>query len=266
MKNFNPPGIVADHKGSVSAPIRVLVVDDHPAVVDALTVLIEFQPDMEVCAQAHTFEEALTLVAECKPDVAITDILLGDGHGLDLLSQIHARFPEVRLIVFSMCQETAFAERAIRVGAFGYVMKTQPTQSVIEAIRTVWKGDVYVSRKIASRMLNKIIERENAANMFPLETLTDNELLVFEMLGHAYSLRDVARCLGISRKTATAYQRHAQKKLGAENPARLVQQAYSWVNGLQPVRRTDDEAPAFVSRALPQNGRKMMPAFQHRSQ
>lgn len=264
MKNLNPAGIDGVSRDLQTTPIRVLVVDDHPAVVDALTVLVDAQPDMAVCAGAYTVEEALSHAAGDRPDVVVTDVLLGDGHGLDLIGRLHARYPEVRLIAFSMCQEAAFAERAIRAGALGYVMKTQATTAVVEAIRAVWRGEVCVSRQIASRMLNKLIEREQHGHCFPLESLTDHELLVFEMLGHEYSLREVARCLGISRKTAAAYQRHAQKKLGAANPARLVQQAYRWVNGIQPLFWMDHDAVPSAPHVLPQRERQRA-AVQYRA-
>jgi DNA-binding NarL/FixJ family response regulator len=210
--------------------ISVFIVDDHPAIVEALSVFINSQPDMEVCGRAYTTQAALDLLPKCKPDVAITDILLSDGHGLHLLKQLRGRCPETRFIVFSMCEEAALAERAISAGAYGYVMKSRPTEGVIEAIRAAFTGGIYLSRPVASRMLNKIVERDNPDHRFPLEALTDNEILTFEMLGHSYSIRAIASCLGVSNETALSYRRHVQKKLGAENTASLLRDAYTWAS------------------------------------
>ena len=231
MKHSHASADAARDRDLQATPIRVFLVDDHPAVVEALSLLLDFQEDMTVCGTAANAEEALAQIAAAEPDVVISDILLQDTHGLGMVGQIRDRHPKVRIVVFSMCQEQAFAERAIRAGALGYVMKTAPTQAVVEAVRTAFQDEVYVSPQVASRMLSRIIDRERAAGLSVIESLTDHELLVFEMLGHSYSLRDVAQCLGVSRKTVVAYQRHAQKKLGAPDTVHLVQKACSWVNG-----------------------------------
>lgn len=213
------------------AQIRVFIVDDHPAVVESISLLVEREADLSICGTARRADEALSALRTLKPDVAIVDILLEEGNGLNVISEIHATHPEIHLLVFSMCDERFFAERMIRAGALGYVMKTEPTHMLVDAIRAVSRGDVYVHQRVASYILSKHIEKRGGERGVAVDNLTDQEILVFQMLGHSYSIPEIAESLGVNRKTVTTYQWRVKKKLGVRHAGSLVQEAYKWVQG-----------------------------------
>ena len=211
--------------------IRVLVVDDHPAVCEALADTIANKMDMELCGDTQTAQEAMDLVTRQQPHVVVADISLEDAHGLDLVQNIRDQYPDVQIVVFSMYDEAAYAERAIRAGALGYVMKSEPTQSVIEAIRSVMRGEVYLSRRMASRILSKVVKGRGQKLGFAIDELTDREMAVFQMLGQGYSVQEIADRLNLSRKTVETYRRRAKEKLGFDTVAELLQYAVQWTYG-----------------------------------
>jgi DNA-binding NarL/FixJ family response regulator len=211
--------------------IRVVVVDDHPAIREAMADTISGKMDLELCGQAGTADEAFRLVEKLRPDVAVVDISLEDAHGLDLVQNIQAQFPEVQVVVFSMYDEGVYAERAIRAGASGYLMKSEPTQSVVEAIRSVMRGEVYLSRKMASRILSKVAMGRASSPGFAIDELTDREMAVFQMLGQGYSVQEITERLKLSRKTVETYRRRAKEKLGFDTVAELLQYAVQWTYG-----------------------------------
>lgn len=214
-----------------SFPIRVLVVDDHPAIREALHDTIGQQPDIELTCQASSAEEALRMVEKEKPNVAIVDISLGDAHGLDLVHNIRVQYPDVQVIVFSMYGEDVYAERAIRAGASGYLMKSEPTQRVIEAIRSVIKGEVYLSHRMASRIISKVVRKGGQKHGFAVDEFTDREMAVFQMLGQGDTVDEIADRLSLSRKTVETYRRRAKEKLGFETVSELLQFAVQWTHG-----------------------------------
>ena len=211
--------------------IRVLIVDDHPAVCEALADTMHTRPDLHLCGQTQSASEGFRLVGATHPDVAIIDISLEDAHGLDLVQNIRAQFPDVQVVVFSMYDESAYAERAIRAGALGYVMKSEPTQSVVEAIRCVMRGEVYLSRRMASRILSKVVKGRGQNLGFAIDELTDREMAVFQMLGQGHNVEDIADRLNLSRKTVETYRRRAKEKLGFDTVAELLQYAVQWTYG-----------------------------------
>lgn len=217
--------------GSDNGRINVLIVDDHPAVRDALADTIESKMDMYLVGQAGSADEAFRLVEKLNPDVVTVDISLEDAHGLDLVQNIRAQFPEVHLVVFSMYDENVYAERAIRAGASGYLMKSEPTQSVAEAIRSVVRGEVYLSRRMASRILSKVAMGRSSSPNFAIDELTDREMAVFQMLGQGYSVKEITDRLNLSRKTVETYRRRAKEKLGFDTVAELLQYAVQWTYG-----------------------------------
>jgi DNA-binding NarL/FixJ family response regulator len=163
--------------------------------------------------------------------VAIVDISLNDAHGLDLVQNVRAQYPEVRVVVFSMYDENVYAERAIRAGAAGYLMKSEPTKNIVEAIRSAHEGEVYLSRKMSSRILNKVAMGRTAEPSFAIDELTDREMAVFQMLGQGYSVQEIQDRLSLSRKTIETYRRRAKEKLGFETVSELLQYAVQWTYG-----------------------------------
>lgn len=211
--------------------IHVFLVDDHPAIREALADTIDGTMDMEVCGQASSSDEAFRMIEQLEPDVAIVDISLNDAHGLDLVQNVRAQYPDVKMVVFSMYDENVYAERAIRAGASGYLMKSEPTKSVIEAIRSVDRGEVYLSRRMASRILNKVAMGRSTEPSFAIDELTDREMAVFQMLGQGYSVQDIQERLSLSRKTIETYRRRAKEKLGFDTVSELLQYAVQWTYG-----------------------------------
>jgi DNA-binding NarL/FixJ family response regulator len=213
-----------------SPRLNVVVIDDHPAIRDAIADTVAGQPDMELCGVAGSAHEAFELVRRTAPHVAVVDISLGDAHGLDLVQNLRAQHPDLEVVVFSMYDEAVYAERAIRAGARGYVMKSESTQSVVEAVRSAAQGEIYLNRKAASRLLSKVATGRSAARgQEPgLEELTDREMAVFQMLGQGQAVESIAERLNLSRKTVETYRRRAKEKLGFDTVAELLQFAIRW--------------------------------------
>jgi DNA-binding NarL/FixJ family response regulator len=214
-----------------SAGLTVLIVDDHPAIREALTSNINGRLGMRVIGDAGSAQRALELLKRRDPDVAIVDISLNDAHGLDLIGEIREIRPEVRVLVFSMYDEGVYAERAIRAGANGYLMKRESTDQVIEAIRSVNDGEVYLSQRMSSRILSKVIRQQEYTLSSATEELTDREMAVFQMLGEGHSMKDIADELDLSRKTIETYRRRAKEKLGFDTVSELLQYAVQWSYG-----------------------------------
>ena len=211
--------------------IHVFLVDDHPAIREAIRDTISGTMDMEICGEASTSDEAFRTIEKKRPDVAIIDISLNDAHGLDLVQNVRAQYPDVKMVVFSMYDENVYAERAIRAGASGFLMKSEPTKTIIEAIRSVDRGEVYLSRRMASRILNKVAMGRSAEPSFAIDDLTDREMAVFQMLGQGYSVQDIQERLNLSRKTIETYRRRAKEKLGFDTVSELLQYAVQWTYG-----------------------------------
>jgi DNA-binding NarL/FixJ family response regulator len=211
--------------------IRVYMVDDHPAIREAIRDTIEGTIDMEICGESSSSDEAFRDIEELRPDVAIVDISLNDAHGLDLVQNVRAQYPDVRIVVFSMYDENVYAERAIRAGAAGYLMKSEPTKNIVEAIRSAHEGEVYLSSKMSSRILNKVAMGRTSEPSFAIDELTDREMAVFQMLGQGYSVQEIQDRLSLSRKTIETYRRRAKEKLGFDTVSELLQYAVQWTYG-----------------------------------
>ena len=223
--SFAPP-----QPGNVfSRQIRVFIVDDHPAIREALSFTIRDKIDMLVCGHAGSATEAFQTIPDSKPDVAIVDISLKDAHGLDLVQSIRAHFPNVQVLIYSMYDELAYAERAIHVGALGYLAKSEPTRNIVEAIRSVMRGEVYLSRRMTSRILGKVVKEQQTG--FIVGKLTEREMAIFEMLGEGSSIKEIAATLNLSRKTVETYRRRVKEKLGLDSVATLMQYAIQWMHG-----------------------------------
>lgn len=208
--------------------IRVLVVDDHPVIRDSLSRLIDAEADMTVVATAGNVDDTYTAFRKHKPDVLILDIALADVHGLDLLQNILAEDPDPAAVIFSMYDERTYAERAIRSGARGYVMKSAPTRAILDAIRTTHRGDYYLSAPVLSRILRSMSKGDTGGADSPFANLTDRELEVYQLLGQGLDLPTIARQLSLGRKTVETYRRRIKEKLELGSINELLQHAIRW--------------------------------------
>jgi DNA-binding NarL/FixJ family response regulator len=208
--------------------IRVFLVDDHPAILVSIQDQIEETLDIEVCGTAKSSTKSFPEIEEQQPDVVVVDISLEDGHGLDLVQNVQAQYPDIQMIVFSMYDEKVYAERAIRMGASGYLMKNEPLDELLSGIRAVNEGEVYLSDEMASRILNKVARGGSTEAGFLIDELTDRELAVFQMLGEGHSIAEIQDRLNIARKTVEAYRRRAKEKLGFDSVTELLQYAVQW--------------------------------------
>jgi DNA-binding NarL/FixJ family response regulator len=208
---------------------RVLIVDDHPTVREGLAWRIGEEADLEVCGQAADVADALILVAQTEPDVAVVDISLKTGNGIDLIKRIRDRHEQVRLLVWSMHSESLYAERALRAGALGYVNKDQATDRIIDAIRRVREGKVYLDDALAERLLRRAVAGgHEQVTHSPLELLTDRELEVFRLIGAGVKTAEIAERLHLSVKTVETYRDRIRQKLDLSDGTKLLHYAMQW--------------------------------------
>lgn len=212
-----------------SMPTRILIVDDHSLVREGLAGLLSAQSDFEVCGQATTAAEARRLVGVLGVNVAIIDLALPDGNGIDLIKEFKKNYPWLKMLVLSMHDETLFAERALRAGAVGYVGKNEASRVIIQAIRHVLRGQVYLSPRMTERMVQRAVGSQAGFERSPVERLSDREMEVFQMLGRGMTSRQIARCLQLSPKTVDTHREHIKSKLELKNAAELTQHAVQWL-------------------------------------
>jgi DNA-binding NarL/FixJ family response regulator len=208
--------------------VKILVVDDHPAVREALAGRVSQLPDLEICGEAEDVMDALRLTAELSPDIIITDITLKKGDGIDLIKRIIARDENARILVWSMHSENLYAERAFRAGARGYITKEQATQQIIDAIRQVLAGKVYLSSDLRERLVRRSIDGKKV-NDSPIDALTDRELEVFRLIGQGVKTQEIAGRLHISVKTVETHRDRIKKKLQLQDGTELIRRAVLWV-------------------------------------
>jgi len=209
---------------------NILLVDDHPLLREGLGRLISAEPGMRVCAMAGSVQEALAAVETHKPDLIVTDLTLPGRNGLELIKDLGAIHPEIPVIVLSMHDELVYAERVLRAGGRGYVMKDTPPDRLLEAIRTVIAGGIFASQTVTNHFLKALSAGKNMSQpSFPLERLTDREMEVFELIGQARSNHEIASRLGISPRTLDAHRAHIREKLGLADSNELTRHAIRWV-------------------------------------
>jgi len=216
------PSVVAARKR------RVFLVDDHPLVREGLTNLINGQNDLVVCGEAEDSAGAITGITKARPDVVLVDISLKNESGLELVKNLENQFPLVALIVLSMHDEALYAERALRAGARGYVMKRESTKSVLASIRRVLEGGVYVSERVVNSMARRISSSPKRVESSPVERLSDRELEIFRLLGQGRTTAQIAEDLHLSLKTVQAYCARAKEKFGVGSLGELLRAAIRW--------------------------------------
>jgi DNA-binding NarL/FixJ family response regulator len=204
---------------------KIFLVDDHPLVREWLTNLIHQQPDLAVCGEAETAAEALEAISRLKPEVAIVDISLKSGSGIELIKNLKALQPRVAVIVLSMHDEDLYAERALRAGARGYVMKRETAKKVIAAIRQVLEGKLYLSERLTSMFAAKFVDAGAATVSPSITQLSDRELEVFQLLGQGYETRQIATSMNISMKTVQAFCARIKEKLNLSSATELLREA-----------------------------------------
>lgn len=214
---------------STSTPKRILIVEDHPLVRDGLKARILSQPGWEVCGEAESAGEAIRLVREKSPHVVIVDLSLKNGNGIELIKQITAMPDAPKTLVCSMYDENLYAQRAIQAGALGFIHKQQTSESLVEAIKRVLEGRLYVSEEIADRVLSRLIHNAGGQNKNPVEQLTDRELEVFESIGRGLTVNQIAEVLHLSPKTVETYRDRTKRKLNVRTSAELIRYAVKWV-------------------------------------
>lgn len=210
---------------------RIVIVDDHPLVRERLVELIEREPDLTVCGEAEDRHEANEIIAATCPDLAIIDLTLKSSLGIELIKDLKARQPQVRILVVSMQDEMIYAERCIRAGARGYITKQQASRHVMHAIRRVLAGEIYLSETVSSQLLSRSIGRQAGSDfVLSISLLADRELQVFELLGNGNSTRQIADLLMLDVKTIETYRARIKEKLVLKDGQELLQRAIAWVH------------------------------------
>ena len=203
----------------------VFIVDDHPLLRQGLALLINREPDLVVCGEAAEAQTAIQEIAAKKPDILIADISLNGPDGLDLLKNLRTFDPSLPVLILSMHDESIYAERALRARANGYIMKQEATEKVLVAVRRILGGDIYLSDRMANKLLHQYISGASADMNSRLSALSDRELEVFRLIGEGRGTRQIAEKLHLSIKTVETYQAHIKEKLALHSGRELVQHA-----------------------------------------
>jgi DNA-binding NarL/FixJ family response regulator len=218
----SPPGAAPPRR-------KILLVDDHPFMRAGLAQLIERQPDLEVCGEAGNPIEALKEISRVRPDLVLTDVTMPGRSGLEFIKDLRAQDPDIVILVVSMHDEAIYAERALRAGARGYIMKEAGGDNLLTAIRQVLRREVYVSERMSARILENLSSRRPRGSTSPIEKLTDREFEIFQLIGHGRSTREIAAELHLSPKTVDVHRGHIKEKLELDDATALVRHAVRWV-------------------------------------
>jgi DNA-binding NarL/FixJ family response regulator len=207
---------------------RIVLVDDHPIVRERLSEIINGESDLVVCAEAEDRSGALQTIESTRPNLVIIDLALKNSNGLELIKDIRSRWPKVLMLVVSMHDESLYAERVIRAGARGYITKQEATRRILQAIRRVLAGEIYLNEKTAANVLSRLAAHPRPEGGSPTELLTDRELEVFELTGSGLNTRDIAEKLRIDVKTVETYRVRIKEKLNLKGASELLQLAIRW--------------------------------------
>ena len=208
---------------------RVFLVEDHPVTREGLAQLLNQQPDLTVCGQAGNARDASSAVDRSAPDLVIVDISLGGTNGIELIKDLAARHPKLGILVLSTHDESLYAERSLRAGARGYVMKHEPTEQVMGAIRLVLRGGIYLSERMHGRVLHKVAAGAGPGSLSDVEQLSDRELEIFQLIGRGSTTAQIAAGLHVSVSTVETHRAHIKEKLRLANATELVRRAVEWV-------------------------------------
>lgn len=209
--------------------IKIAIIDDHPLIREGLCALISRQPDLEVCGEADDVATGVSLVESTRPDVAIIDISLRDGNGLDLIRRIHTGRPEIRMLVASMYEEDLYAERALRAGAHGYIRKSEAAGQIPAAIRRIVAGQMHFSDRIAARLMQQATNSRPTPRETAIAALSDRELEIFKLIGEGLTTAQIAAKLHRSVKTIETHRQRMKIKLQLETTAELNREALHWM-------------------------------------
>ena len=221
--------MAAERKLSVKSKRTVFVIDDHPIVREGLTQLINREPDLTVCGTAEDIYEALKAMQTLKPDIALADISLKGADGIELIKNLKIRMPALPVLVLSIHDESIYAPRALRAGARGFIMKQEATENVLLALRRVLSGEIYLSKRMANKMLQQFVGAPGTAQKFSIDRLSDRELEVFRLIGQGHGTRRIAEELRLSVKTVESYREHIKEKLTLNDASELMQHAVQWL-------------------------------------
>ncbi len=216
-----------NREDGASGKRRILVVDDHPIVREGMALLINRESDLEVCGDAEDAYTAMQAIEQLDPHLVILDISLEGPDGLEILKMIRARDPRLPVLMLSMHDEDTYAERAVRAGANGYIMKQKATDKVLTAVRQILSGEIYVSEHVASRVLHRMAAGATPESS-PLSKLSDRELEVFRLIGEGCGTRQIAEALNLSVKTVETYEAHLKEKLSLGSVRELMRYAVEW--------------------------------------
>lgn len=214
---------------------KILIVDDHPMIRQGLASLIDDQPDLVTCGQAEDAPEALKAISETKPDIVVLDISLKSSSGIELMKSIKAQYPKLPVLILSMHDEDLYAERALRAGSMGYIMKSEASEKLLTAIYHILGGQIYVSDKISNRLLHKLARGKIEMTGSPIDSLSDRELEVFRLIGQGFGTHQIAEKLYLSVKTIETYRTHIKEKLNLANADELRQYSIQWLNSQKEV-------------------------------
>jgi DNA-binding NarL/FixJ family response regulator len=207
---------------------RILIVDDHPLFREGLQQMIDRSPNLVVCGEAANATEALQAIAELKPALVLVDISLGSTSGIDLIKAIKAKYDDLPVLVISMHDESLYAERALRAGALGYIMKHEPAKTVKAAISKVLAGDIYLSERMSTSVLSKLMKGKGEEHVSPVQTLSDRELEVFRMLGEGKGARQIAEELSLTIATINSFRARIKEKLQLKTSTEVMLHAIQW--------------------------------------
>jgi DNA-binding NarL/FixJ family response regulator len=214
----------------VTSKAKVFLVEDHPITRDGLSQLVNYQDDLQICGTAGTAASAKSGIELARPDLIVVDVSLPDGHGIELVKDLRAIHPKLPVLVLSMHDEALYAERAFRAGASGYIMKQEPTDVILSAMRRLLRGETYLSAKMQARVVLRFATGATTPVTSDIEKLSDRELEVFELLGKGRSTNQIAQQLRLSVSTVETYRAHLKEKLQLKSASELIHRAVEWAN------------------------------------
>jgi len=207
---------------------KIYLVDDHPVVTKGIALVLNEEPDLVVCGSSDDIDHVLRDINNMKPDLVVVDISLKEANGLDLVKALKTRYPNLKTMILSMHDESLYAERALKSGARGYLMKNEVSETIVDAVREVLGGGIYLSKKMSIRLLQRYVVSDKEDSRDPMDLLTNRELEVFRYIGQGYAPREIASNLGLKVKTIETYRERIKQKLDVSSSSEMNRYAISW--------------------------------------